>query len=168
MATGSILLGLALLILVVLVLLHPFLKAQQAEGLTRYEQLQATKEMLLGEIRILDFDHDTGKLPTDVYETQRQALVAEAARVMQQIDALPAPAGTDDPDVDERIEAAIAALRQPGPAAKKGKKKKKAKTAVPVTSATATNGRFCTECGQPVRSSDKFCASCGHKLTGVQ
>lgn len=30
--------------------------------------------------------------------------------------------------------------------------------------ATASQKRFCTECGTPVKPTDKFCASCGHKL----
>lgn len=168
MTTGSILLGFALLVLVILVLLHPYLTAQQQKELTRYEQLEVTKEMLLGEIRILDFDHETGKLPTEVYESQRQALVAEAAQVMQQIDRLPLPGGHEaDLDVDERIEAAVSALRRSGPAPKKREKKKMA-APVPTTPAITTNGRFCTECGQPVKSSDKFCAACGHRLAGNQ
>jgi len=29
---------------------------------------------------------------------------------------------------------------------------------------TASQKRFCTECGTPVKPTDKFCASCGHKL----
>jgi hypothetical protein len=164
MTTGSILLGLALLIFIVLVLLHPYLVAQQPEELTPYEQLAATKEMLLGEIRILDFDHETGKLPTDLYETQRQALVAETAQVMQRLDTLPAPDDDEaDLDVDERIEAAIAALRRSGSATKKSKKKKRKKVA-PATAVVNTNGRFCTQCGQAVNQEDKFCAHCGHRL----
>lgn len=30
--------------------------------------------------------------------------------------------------------------------------------------ATASQKRFCTECGTLVKPTDKFCASCGHKL----
>ena len=30
--------------------------------------------------------------------------------------------------------------------------------------ATASQKRFCTECGTSVKPTDKFCASCGHKL----
>jgi zinc-ribbon domain len=30
--------------------------------------------------------------------------------------------------------------------------------------ATASQQKFCTQCGTPVKPSDKFCASCGHKL----
>jgi len=32
------------------------------------------------------------------------------------------------------------------------------------TGTTTTQKRFCTECGTPVKPTDKFCASCGHKL----
>jgi zinc-ribbon domain len=30
--------------------------------------------------------------------------------------------------------------------------------------ATASQQKFCTQCGTPVKLADKFCASCGHKL----
>ena len=171
MTIGSILLGLALFILVVLILLYPYLNAQRQEPITPYQQLEATKDLLLSEIRILDFDHETGKIPTDVYETQRQGLLAETARIMQQLDALPTssyahPDNQFDVDggSDDEIEAAIAALRRNG-AKKKGKAAVKSKKkAVSV----ASNGRFCTECGQPVKSNDKFCAACGHKLASSQ
>jgi hypothetical protein len=161
MTLGSILLGFALLILIILVLLHPYLVAQRPEVMTPREQLQATKEMLLSEIRILDFDHETGTLPTDMYEPQRQALVAEAARVMQQLDALPAPLDDEtELDAADEIEAAIAALRRSGMSRQALAKTKSVRV--------ASNGRFCTECGQPVKTSDKYCAACGHKLTSDQ
>ena len=32
------------------------------------------------------------------------------------------------------------------------------------TGTTTTHKRFCTECGTPVKPTDKFCASCGQKL----
>jgi len=176
MTPGSILLGLALFIVVVLILLYPYLSAQRQTVSTPRQQLEATKDLLLSEIRILDFDHETGKLPTDIYETQRRGLVAEAARIMQQLDTMPTPsyaragkavAGKSvaiDEDTDDEIEAAIAALRRNG-AKKKGKAAVKSKKkAVSV----ASNGRFCTECGQSVKSNDKFCAACGHKLASSQ
>jgi hypothetical protein len=171
MTPGSILLGLALFIVVVLILLYPYLSAQRQTVLTPRQQLEATKDLLLSEIRILDFDHETGKIPTDVYETQRQGLVAETARIMHQLETMPTPsyaragkAVAIDEDADDEIEAAIAALRRNG-AKKKGKaavKSKKKGVSV------ASNGRFCTECGQPVKSNDKFCAACGHKLASDQ
>jgi hypothetical protein len=164
MTPGSILLGLALFIVVSLILLYPYMAAQRQEVLSPYEQLDATKELLLSEIRILDFDHETGTIPTDVYEAQRQGLVAEAARIMQQLDTLPTSYADKgkaiDLDADDEIEAAIAALRRNGSKQKGKVAVKSKKKAVGV----ASNGRFCTECGQPVKSSDKFCAACGHRL----
>ena len=172
MTLGSILIGLALFIVVALILAYPYLAAQQPGSPSEYERLEASKELLLGEIRILDFDHETGKIPTEAYEAERRGLVAEAARIMQKLDALPQsrrPATfADDMDDREDLEAAIAALRQSGKQRKP--KSKKEKKAAPVVAAAApvapSNGRFCTECGQPVKSSDKFCAACGHKLVG--
>ena len=175
MSIGSILLGLALFIVVATILAYPYLAAQQHELPSEYERLEASKELLLGEIRILDFDHETGKIPTESYEVERRGLVAEAARIMQKLDALPQsrrPAVDDLDDMDDTgdLEAAIAALRQTGTQRKpKGKKEKMAAPVVATATPVApSNGRFCTECGQPVKSNDKFCASCGHKLASSQ
>jgi hypothetical protein len=175
MSLGSILLGLALFIVVALVLAYPYLVAQRQEMPSEYERLEAAKELLLGEIRILDFDHETGKIPTESYEAERRGLVAEAARIMQKLDDLPQPRHRPDLDLDDLddaddLEAAIAALRQKGKPRQPQGKGKKASSPTPVVAAAApvapSNGRFCTECGQSVKSSDKFCASCGHKLAG--
>jgi hypothetical protein len=38
-------------------------------------------------------------------------------------------------------------------------------TTINTDGATSQNQRFCTECGATVKPTDKFCASCGNKLT---
>lgn len=169
MATGAILLGIALLVLTGLFIARPFLRPMEEDGeLTEYQLLQVEKEHLLDQIQMLDFDHDTGKLPTEVHQVQRERLMAQATAVLQAIDqasgdatAAPLPAETtpDATDIDIEIEAAIARIRR--------QRNQPAKTAVAPTSAAATNGhvRFCPQCGTPTDSGDKFCASCGHKLT---
>jgi rRNA maturation endonuclease Nob1 len=32
------------------------------------------------------------------------------------------------------------------------------------TDSTANDRKFCTQCGTPTQSTDRFCSSCGHKL----
>jgi hypothetical protein len=144
MSLESILLGLALLVIVALFLARPLLKpAPRTSSISdRRRELERDKEAYLDEIRSLDFDHETGKVPTEVYEQQRAHLVQEAAVVYKALDELPAAGG----DVYAQVEAAIAARRQ--------------------QVAHAGNGQvgFCTNCGQPHDAGDKFCAHCGQPL----
>lgn len=168
MAIGSILLGVALLVLLGLFLARPFLRTQDGEAvLTERQLLVEEKEHLLDQIQALDFDHETGKLPTELHELQRARLMEQATAVLQAIDAFdgepqPGPAPEEDAvDVDIEIEAAIARMRQQ-------QAQKDAPPAPAPASATApTNGhaRFCPQCGTPTDPSDRFCAHCGHNLT---
>lgn len=146
MTIGSILLGAALLIVVLLYLARPLLR-QKSTGKapqTQRQQLLNQKEATITQILSLDFDFETGKVPQTLYEQQRSELIAEAAIILERLDSLP-----QDEVVDAEIEAAIAHLREHVPA--------------PLAS---TNGhkRYCPECGTAVDLSDKFCANCGHKL----
>jgi hypothetical protein len=153
MTIGFVLLGLALLFLVVLYLARPFLApTKKKRKLSKRQSLLAQKEIYLDQIQSLDFDHDTGKLPDEVYRQQRQQVLADASAVYKQLDELGSlpTMGINDKqtvDVDAEIEAAIARFRQPSPARQ-------------------SNGKasFCTQCGQPSDAGDRFCAHCGHKL----
>ncbi len=158
MSIGSILLGLSLLILVGLVLAQPFLAKEEREPRprSRKQQLLAQKEAVLEEIRALDFDSDTGKIPQEVYEPQRTELKAVATEILKSLDEL----GTEAPedDVAAQIEAAINRVR--------GQRQPSGEISVAETAVPAKNGqaKFCTECGAKVDANDKFCAACGKKL----
>ena len=167
MTIGSILLGVALAILVGLVLARPLLQASREEQkkLSRRQILLAEKEAILSQIRDLDFDHDTGKMPDEIHERQRAQLMNNAADILKELEQMagkaPQPAapilnGTMDADAD--IEAAITRMRQT----------KKAKTAPKPRSTSANGGGFCPQCGNAFDSGDKFCVSCGHKLRTKQ
>jgi hypothetical protein len=160
MSIGSILLGLSLLILVGLVLAQPFLvqKERDPRPRSRKQQLLAQKEAVLEEIRALDFDYDTGKLPEDTYQAQRTELKAVAAETLKALDELGTEAPTDD--VAAQIEAAINRVRAQRQAPEK------VTAPAPVTAVPANGAaKFCTECGAKVDANDKFCAACGNKLT---
>jgi hypothetical protein len=154
MSIGSFLLGFALLIVIGLFLARPFLSPEtKKDRLSRRQALLADKEVFLEQIQSLDFDYETGKMPEDVYQSQRAYLLTEAAAVMKKLDdmsSLPELAAPDQRVVpmDDDIEAVIARYRRSASPAK------------------ATNGRagFCTQCGQPRDVGDKFCAKCGQKL----
>lgn len=151
MTIGAILAGAALIILVAAYLAWPFLASDTADASstatdTAHRRLLAQKEAILEQIRLLEFDHTTGKIPTEAYEFERQHLLVEAAQVMKQFDQeVTAVLGNDS--LDARIEAAVAQLR--------GK------------SAAETAVIACPNCTEPVRSGDKFCAACGHQLTPI-
>ena len=87
MSIGSILLGLSLLILVGLVLAQPFLAPREREPRprSRKQLLLAQKEALLEEIRALDFEYDTGKLPEDAYQAQRDELMVLTTEMMMEM-----------------------------------------------------------------------------------
>lgn len=189
---GSILLGGALVVVVVLYLLRPLLDPDTAADFTDMEEieiLQARKFALLKKIQELDDDLEQGKVAQELYNFDRPRLVKQTAQVMQQIDALEAHEAATagalplSADVDAQIEAAIrqrrspaqidedieAAIRRRRAAAGNG-----ATQAVPTTPAeaatptepAAARPRFCPQCGRPVEATDRFCAACGHNLAG--
>lgn len=166
MTTGSIFLGLALILLVALFVLRPFLlpKSRQPRPLltSRQQTLLARKEALLSRVHALDFDHETGKIPAVEHQQQRLLLMNEAAAILRQLDQ---PAAGDEPTStaplpNDEIEAAIARLRQ-------GNRPRSAATAQP-----GSNGHsqinFCPQCGKPAGADDRFCAYCGHALRRPQ
>jgi hypothetical protein len=160
MGIGSVLLGIALLTLVGLYLARPFLKGRpNQQRMTRRQNLLAQKEVFLDQIRSLDFDHDTGKIPDEVYQSQRSYLLAEASEVLKELDQATArfgpkrtPEMAKSTDVDDEIEQAIVRFRGSAPAA------------------APANGKraFCTQCGQATDPGDRFCAHCGHELPARQ
>lgn len=143
-STGSLLLGIALLLIVGLVIIRPLLAppageatfAHAADPMTMKQALEAQKDALLEQIRDLDFDHETGKVPEDRYRQRRAQLTAEAAAIFRQLDALAPGANgagqtaqegdeevADDDEVvvddevvaSDDIEAAVARLRKGPP-----------------------------------------------------
>lgn len=188
MTIGSILLGIALLVVVGLVVLRPFLarQVQQTRGMSRREALQAQKEAVLDRIRELDFDNETGKLPDDEYQRRRRQLLAEAAEILRRLDSLPlavAPSGNGTQDAEDEIEAAVNALRRvPSPPAGSADDIEAAVKQLRQQRAAATNGpqspqvvrdsgdgreagRYCSQCGRPRDAGDRFCAYCGHRFS---
>lgn len=138
---------------------------QERSRITRRQLLLAQKEATLAQIRELDFDHSTGKLPAEVHEIQRAELVAKAAAILEKIDELDKmvtsqlSVSADEKDIDAEIEAIVARLRKSSAAANA----KYAVTAKRQVASHQSNG-YCPQCGQSVDAGDKFCASCGHKL----
>lgn len=182
MTIGSILLSIALLLVVGLYVARPFLfpasRLEADDDLNEHEALEAQKEAVLAQIRELDFDHETGKVPEEEYQTLRQEYLAEAARLFKELDAL-RPAGERAEAADD-IEAAVARLRQKAGAAgddaieaavarrrqqtvnASGQITATTTTTTPANSAPAKRAGFCPQCGEARDGDDRFCAYCGH------
>ena len=173
MGIGSILLAIALLFLVALFVGRPFLQGQpgRQETMTELEALQAQKEALLEQIRILDFEHDTGKMPGEEHAQQRAQLLQEAAAVLKALDKLaPDPVTNGSATrVEREVEAAIAAMRRvPHATPPEGETESQIEAAVQSMrhqvqqpNGPQAAGRFCSQCGNPREPGDKFCAYCG-------
>lgn len=177
--TGSILLGVALLLVVLLIVARPFFVAhfRRRGVLSERQALEAQKEVLVSQIRELDFDHETGKLPDDVYERERASLMVQAAALLQQIDRLQSEtaAGNGAPgDVDREIEEAVRRLRrvpvaegESGPltSAPVGVQKERGNGQPPTAEGRADGGEgSCPHCGNPREKADRYCAFCGQRL----
>ncbi len=168
MTPGAILFGIALLVLVALYIAQPLIVTTGAPQPRRRllpdkrQELMVHKEALLEEIRTLDFDFETGKIPAEAHAAQRAELVTEAAETLKQLDALPKETAPVPNTTLAEIEAAIA-RRRAAAAPRPVNGTPEEATAVP------SNGqsKFCSQCGQPVKSTDKFCAACGHQLAPV-
>lgn len=167
MTIGSILLGAALAILVGLVLARPLLQASREEQrkVSRRQILLAEKEAILAQIRDLDFDHDTGKMPDEIHQRQRAHLMNSAADILKQLEQSvekapqsAAPTVNGAVNADDDIEAAVARMRR----------SQKGRSVPRPQPASANGGGFCPQCGSAFDAGDKFCVSCGHKLPKKQ
>ncbi len=165
MAIGSIFLLLGILLFVILYLIRPFL-LHRARLVTKEEHtlsaLLAEKERLLDAIQELDFDYTLGKIPQVDYPSQRAALVAEAAAVIQQIEAIHQQQSSPK-EASRPVAAATQLRRAPSPegspddeieALIADRRRRRAEKA----------GGFCPQCGKPVQQSDRFCSKCGTPL----
>ncbi len=161
MEIEAILLLSAVMLIVFAVIIRPWMPVQNNSGKNRtsrpstnqqFSVWLAEKERLLNMIQELDFDHETGKIPDDLFNEQRSDLVQSAANVLRQlaengyietnhskriVEDISKPASTHEyDDLDELI-----AKRR---LEKNGK---------------ATG--FCPKCGNPLQVSDRFCPKCG-------
>lgn len=164
---GSILLGAALALVVLLFLARPFAAREDEATRLGREEIDALflrKESLLRQIRELDEDFESAKVAPELYRHTRPRLVKEAAIVMKQLDDLGYVEATAATDIDAQIEAAVRRLRAPEPideqieAAARG-------TRVQSAAQATDAARFCPQCGNRVESDDRFCSKCGGALT---
>jgi hypothetical protein len=177
MDIGSLLLLLALLIPVALFIARPLLD-KEADTFTpeedqqehEYSALLAERDRLLTALEELDFDNALGKIPAGDYQPQRERLLLQGADVLQKLDSF--DEHSDEKDMEQMIEAAIAERRSAG---EKSEDRKQpmvvdADDAVEVQLAARRRSRqsksagFCPQCGRPVQEADRFCPKCGKPL----
>jgi hypothetical protein len=168
---GSILMGIALLLVVLYYLARPFIYPEDDDVRHDREEIDALlilKATLLRRIRELDDDMEAAKVAPELYNHTRPQLVQQAALVMQQLDEhgyveAPAPASIVTAEVDDQIEAAVRKLRTPqeiDAAIEAAIMETRQKEPVPANGAI----QFCPQCGRRVEPDERFCAGCGHKL----
>jgi hypothetical protein len=180
MDIGSIFLILALLLLVIIFVSRPLLDRNRqisADGEEEHQlsYLLAERDRMLNALQELDFDHALGKIPDEDYPSQRAILLQRGAQVLRSLDEIQAQ--ESDQDLEERIEAAIAARRADAAAYKESIPE----PVLAVAGASPddelelmlSNRRrarqersagFCSQCGGPVQKSDRFCPKCGNSL----
>ena len=169
MTTGALLFDIALVLVVLAIVVRPFVAHQAQRRRTgELSALVAEKEALLDQIKQLEFDHDTGKVPDEAYEPLRASLLENAAAVLRELDARGvATIDTLAGEVDEQIEQAISQRRRvtkPVTPLEPAPRQAQPVLAAAPAGAPATNAQFCTQCGAAVDTDDRFCARCGHQL----
>ncbi len=182
MDIGSIFLILGLLLLVGMFVSRPLFEGQAiavSEAEHELSALLAERDRVVSSLQELDFDYAMGKIPEEEYPAQRAALLQQGADILRKLDHYRVEAPSED--VEDRIEAAIAArraesVRMPVPVpANGGRRIPAAVNGAPddeleVLIATRRRERnekaagFCPQCGGPVQKSDRFCPKCGAKI----
>jgi len=148
MDIGSILMGLALVLLVIAFIGRPLVvKSGLAVSVEdrQLSELQAQRDRILNRLQELDMDFTMSKIIEIDYRLERQSLMLEGSDVFKAIDSLVGSSARPVMSVspEDEVEAAVARLR--------GK------------SATAIDG-YCPSCGSEVQKGDAFCTSCGTSL----
>lgn len=134
------------------------------------DELVTRRDALYTALKDVEFDQETGKLANEDYQIVRARYMAEAARVLQQLDRLTPEA---EAALDAEIESAVAQLRSNGkptslateyPADLVEAVEAEIDSLIKRATAPDKQGVACPDCGQPYRPGDLFCPTCGASL----
>lgn len=166
MDIGAIFLLLAVILVTGLFVAHPFFESRRMLVVSTEEHelsaLLAERDRLITSLQELDFDHVLGKIPSEDYPGMRAELLQHAAEVLRKLDTLQADQSTPA-DVEDRVEAAVAARRADAAAQDKFKSDDDLEALIASRKAARKekSAGFCPKCGKAVLRSDRFCPHCG-------
>ncbi len=156
--------------------------------------LLAEKDRILNALQELDFDFSLGKIPDQDYPVQRAIMLQKGAAILRQIDEHAAQAKDEDMEalIEAAIAARRAAHGRrpsPRPASSPGTTaddferipqpasqafavsatvdqddELEARIAARRRSRQDKSAGFCSQCGNPIQKSDRFCPKCGASL----
>ena len=141
-----------LVIVVFLFVTEPFFSIRKlpnrfiTRNLVRRKELQTHKENVLENIRELDLDSATGKVPGEDYQKLRKTYVSRFETISRELDGLGASNGLSD--LKKRIEAEVKVMRKT--------------SGIPVP---AENSTICPTCSAENLTGNNFCSQCGAKLS---
>ena len=124
----------------------------------------AERERILNALSELDFDHEMGKVPEDVYPQQRKQLAQAGVDVLRKIDAFQVNGQQEAPDA---LESVIAERKQELGVAADGDDSLEALIVARRAEQASLHAadKFCPNCGEGIQTDDKFCSHCGAVLT---
>jgi len=169
MDIGSILLILAILILVVVYITQPLMQrnaASVSDEEQEYSALLADRDRVLNILQELDFDHTLGKIPEDIYPSERTALLQRGAAILRKIDEYKGQPALDE--ATARLEAAMEPHSKDEADADSPGIEDDPLEAMIANRLYAREGKssgFCPQCGHAVQQSDHFCPKCGQPLS---
>ena len=126
-------------------IVSPLLRAARPDGTSDFrrdeelQQLESRKEGALTTIKELEFDLNMGKISDGDYEALKEQYTDDAVGYIKEIEELKTGAKKPVEKTDKELEQEIRSFRK-------------------------KPGIFCTQCGSPASSDDKFCAKCGERL----
>ena len=149
MGIGTILVGLALVVIVAILIAMPLLEpggqsVEHSANSRERDSLELERATIVRTIRELDFDFRTGKMDESDYKVLREAQVRRGADVLQTLDALPLDAPSEPEDE---------AQQRGEPDAGEG-------ADVPPVSAPGA----CPSCRVLIQPGVRFCPNCGTRI----
>lgn len=178
MLAGAIFLTLALAVVVTLYIVLPLWEERASDELVprkevlkrEYQRsaLLADRDRLLSALLELDADYELNKIPPGEYAPLRERLVREAAQTLRHLDEInlagrqprtTMPGANSATDEADDLEELIALRKQELSEIHQGHNEVRDLPAE-VTGFQA----YCTYCGKPLMSGDRFCPSCGSRI----
>lgn len=167
MSIGSILIGIAMLVLALPFVVNPLLRGKQEDfqgGIPEDSGSSGDQhtELLLA-LRDLEFDHQIGKITDEDYATLRTTLIAQTGAALEAQEKREA-------ELDAQLEQAIQMRRA---------KQSKPQICSWCGTTLEPSDRFCRTCGKPVEftcqkcggklyPTDLFCNSCGAAVPAIK